>query len=162
LSGKNVAWVMNVAPLRNHPNAWIPRYREQAFGPTNYHDAVAAAKRMAEPVNGHDVASLDAHLNFMAAKFVDAAASDHSVEPKARGLRVRIAIESEKDLQILGCGWRVVTCQFRGTKVLLHHNGNAATMKRKAFKDLIEATRRARYGEPQFVRTIADEVAVAA
>ena len=40
----------------------------------------------------------------------------------------------EKELQILGCGWRIVTCQFRGDKVLLHHNGNVATMKRANFK----------------------------
>jgi hypothetical protein len=32
----------------------------------------------------------------------------------------------------LGCGWRIVTCPFRGMNVLLHHNGNAASMKRQA------------------------------
>ncbi len=45
---------------------------------------------------------------------------------------------------LLGCGWRIVTCQFRGNKVLLHHNGNVATMKRKAFKELLIAIRVAR------------------
>lgn len=53
------------------------------------------------------------------------------------GFRVRLCIEMEKELQILGCGWRIVTCQFRGDKVLLHHNGNVATMKRANFKRCI-------------------------
>jgi len=61
-----------------------------------------------------------------------------------KGVRIRICIEGEKELQILGCGWRIVTCQFRGNKVLLHHNGNVATMKRKAFKELLAAVRAAR------------------
>jgi hypothetical protein len=75
---------------------------------------------------------------------------------------VRIAIESEPELQVLGCGWRVVTCQFRRSKVLLHAGAQTATIKRKAFKDIIEATRRARYGELRFVSTVADEVQAAA
>jgi hypothetical protein len=58
-----------------------------------------------------------------------------------KGFKVRIYIESEKELQALGCGWRIVTCQFRGNKVLLHHNGKTATMKRKAFKELVAAIR---------------------
>ena len=57
------------------------------------------------------------------------------------GFRVRVGIDAEKELQVLGCGWRIVTCQFRGSKVLLHHNGNTATMKRAAFKDLLLRTR---------------------
>ena len=61
-----------------------------------------------------------------------------------KGFRLRICIEDEKELQILGCGWRIITCQFRGNKVLLHHNGNVATMKRKAFKELLIAIRVAR------------------
>jgi hypothetical protein len=61
-----------------------------------------------------------------------------------KGFRLRICIESEKELQILGCGWRIVTCQFRGDKVLLHHNSSIATMKRPAFKTLVAATRKAR------------------
>jgi hypothetical protein len=61
-----------------------------------------------------------------------------------KGVRLRICIESEKELQILGCGCRVVTCQFRGNKVFLHHNGNVATMKRKAFKELLAAVRAVR------------------
>jgi hypothetical protein len=42
----------------------------------------------------------------------------------------------------LGCGWRIVTVQLRGKNVLLHHNGNKATMKRPAFKALIAANKR--------------------
>jgi hypothetical protein len=61
-----------------------------------------------------------------------------------KGVKLRICIESEKELQILGCGWRIVTCQFRGDKVLLHHNSSIATMKRAAFKTLVAATRKAR------------------
>jgi hypothetical protein len=61
-----------------------------------------------------------------------------------KGFRLRIYIEDEKELQILNCGWRIVTCQFRCNKVLLHHNGNVATMKRAAFKALAAATRAAR------------------
>jgi len=44
-----------------------------------------------------------------------------------------LCIEAEKELQVLGCGWRIVTSQFRGSNVLVHHNGNTATMKRTAF-----------------------------
>ena len=61
-----------------------------------------------------------------------------------KGFRLRIYIETEKELQVLGCGWRIVLCQLRGNKVLLHHNGNIATMKRKAFKALVAAVRVAR------------------
>jgi hypothetical protein len=61
-----------------------------------------------------------------------------------KGFRVRLCIEAEKELQVLGCGWRIVTCQLRGDKVLLHHKGNVATMKRKAFKELLAAVRLAR------------------
>ena len=61
-----------------------------------------------------------------------------------KGLKVRLGIEAEKELQILGCGWRIITCQFRGNKVLLHHNGNVATMKRIAFKELVAAIRAVR------------------
>ena len=57
------------------------------------------------------------------------------------GLKLRIYIEGEKELQALGCGWRIVTCQFRGNKVLLRRNGSIATMKRKAFKELLAAVR---------------------
>jgi hypothetical protein len=46
-----------------------------------------------------------------------------------KGFKVRVCIEAEKELQVLGCSLRIV--------VLLHHNGNIATMKRKAFKALV-------------------------
>jgi len=61
-----------------------------------------------------------------------------------KGFKLRICIEGEKELQILGCGWPVVTCRFRGNKVLLHHNSNVAMMKRKAFKELLAAVRAVR------------------
>ena len=61
-----------------------------------------------------------------------------------KGFKIRICIEDEKELQILGCGWRIVICQFRGDKVFLHHNGNSATMKRKTFKELLSAVRAVR------------------
>jgi hypothetical protein len=65
-----------------------------------------------------------------------------------KGFRVRICIEAEKELQIFGCGWRIVTCQFRGKNVVLHHNGNTATMKWKAFKQLVAAMRAMRPKRP--------------
>jgi hypothetical protein len=64
------------------------------------------------------------------------------------GFRFRICIEDEKELQIIGCGWRIVTCQVRGNKVLLHHNGSVAMMKRTAFKELLAATKRLRRKRP--------------
>jgi hypothetical protein len=65
-----------------------------------------------------------------------------------KGFRVRLCIGAEKELQVLGCGWRIVTCKFRGNKVLLHHNGNTATMKRPAFKALIAANKCLRRKRP--------------
>ena len=87
-----------------------------------------------------------------------AAKADHEVRAKRasmldvweteldrlRGFRVRVCIDAEKALQVLGCGWRIVTCQFRRDKVLLHHNGNTATMKRPDFKRFIAANRECR------------------
>jgi hypothetical protein len=61
-----------------------------------------------------------------------------------KGFQVRLCIEAEKELQVLGCGWRIVTCQFRGNKLLLHHNGSIATIKREAFKELLAAVRAVR------------------
>jgi hypothetical protein len=65
-----------------------------------------------------------------------------------KGFKIRICIEDEKELQILGCGWRIISCQFRGNKVLLKHNGSIATMKRKAFKELLAANKRLRRKRP--------------
>ena len=60
------------------------------------------------------------------------------------GFRVRVCIEGEKELQVIGCGWRIVICQFRGDKVLLHHNSGTAKMKRAAVERFITANRAAR------------------
>ena len=65
-------------------------------------------------------------------------------KPQPKGFKVRLCVEAEKEPQVLGCGWRVVICQFRGKKVLLHHNSNVATMKRAAFKALVAATKAVR------------------
>jgi hypothetical protein len=64
------------------------------------------------------------------------------------GLRCRLCIEAEKELQVLGYGWRIVTCQLRGTDVLLHHNGNTAKLKRGAFKGSSPLQRTARSQQP--------------
>ena len=53
------------------------------------------------------------------------------------------------ELQVLGCGWRIVTCQFRGNNVLLHHNGSVASMKRQAFTDLVSGNRHLRRKRPK-------------
>ena len=65
-----------------------------------------------------------------------------------KGFRVRVGIDAEKELQVLGCGWRMVTCQFRRGKVLLHHAGNTATMKRAAFKAFVASNKRRRRKPP--------------
>jgi hypothetical protein len=36
---------------------------------------------------------------------------------RVKGFQLRICIEREKELQFLGCGSRIVTCQFRGSNV---------------------------------------------
>jgi hypothetical protein len=61
-----------------------------------------------------------------------------------RGIRARVFINAQEELQILGCGQRVVTIQLRGKRVLVHHNGNTATMKRPAFKAFIAHNKKAR------------------
>ena len=66
-----------------------------------------------------------------------------------RGFRLRLCIDNEKELQVLGCGWRIVICQFRGSHILLHHNGSVGSMKRQAFKDLVVANRRLRRKHPK-------------
>jgi hypothetical protein len=67
---------------------------------------------------------------------------------RLRGFRVRLCVEGEKELQVLGCGWRIVTVQLRGKNVFLHHNSNKATMKRPAFKALLNANKRLRRKRP--------------
>ena len=66
-----------------------------------------------------------------------------------RGFRLRLCIDNEKELQVLGCGWRIVICQFRGHMILLHHHKNVATMKREAFSDVVAANRRLRRKRPK-------------
>ena len=63
---------------------------------------------------------------------------------RVKGFQVRLCIEAEKELQVLGCGWGIVTVELDGPKVRLHHDGNIATMKRKVFKELLAAVRIAR------------------
>ena len=65
-----------------------------------------------------------------------------------KGFKIRICIESEKELQTLGSGWRIATCQFRLKTVILHHNRNTATMKRKAFKGLVAVNKNLRRKRP--------------
>jgi len=67
---------------------------------------------------------------------------------RVKGFQVHLCIEAEKELQVLGCGWRIVTVELDGPKVRLHHNGNTATMKRPAFKALIAANKRLRRKRP--------------
>jgi hypothetical protein len=92
-------------------------------------------------------------INIPAASKVDAearaarlAASSATVSPRSsatpKGIKVRLCIGGEEKLQVLGCGWRNITCQFRGANVVLHHNGNKATIRRAVFKTLISSTRR--------------------
>jgi hypothetical protein len=69
----------------------------------------------------------------------------------AKGFSLRICIEDEKELQILGCGWRIITCQFRGKTVILHHNGNTATIKRQAFKGLVVVNKNLRRKRPNLL-----------
>jgi hypothetical protein len=66
-----------------------------------------------------------------------------------KSFKVRICIDAEKELQVIGCGWRIVTVELDGPKVRLHHNGNTATMKRKAFKELLAAMRAIRPKRPR-------------
>lgn len=68
--------------------------------------------------------------------------------PPPTGYRVRVCIEGEKELEALGCGWRIVTIELDGPKVHLHHNGNTGTIKREAFKAFLAANKAARRNRP--------------
>jgi hypothetical protein len=57
--------------------------------------------------------------------------------PHPWGHKVRLYIEAEEELQVLGCGWRNIVVELAGPRVRLHHNGRTATMKRDAFKALL-------------------------
>ena len=71
-----------------------------------------------------------------------------------RGFRARVFINQRDELQILGCGQRVATIQLRGNKVLLHHSGNTATMKRPAFKAFIAHNKTARARQQAYLRSL--------
>jgi hypothetical protein len=66
-----------------------------------------------------------------------------------KGLRVRICIEGEKELQALGLWLEDRHESVQRQFVLLHHNGNTAMMKRKAFKELVAAMRAIRPKRPR-------------
>ena len=87
-------------------------------------------------------------LNKWAALYAEQRRQDDEkpyVQPIApKGLRVRLGITNQRKLQVLGCGFRVVSVQFRGKTVVLHHNGNTATIDRKDFKELVASNRRNR------------------
>jgi hypothetical protein len=59
-----------------------------------------------------------------------------------RGIRVRLFLEDEAPT--LGSGQRLIVCQLRGKKVILHHASYSATIKRDAFKALVAANKRYR------------------
>ncbi len=113
---------------------------------------------LASDNDGNKIVGDDRHwrLNFPAASKVDHDARNKRVTATLAdiwqteldfppiGFRARVCIDDEKELHRFGGGWRVVTCQFRGDKVLLHHNGVTAKMKRAAFRRFITANRAAR------------------
>ena len=74
----------------------------------------------------------------------DPACVQQNIWPWPWGFKIRLCIENEKELQVLGCGWKIVTVEFDGPNVHLHHQGNTATMKRQAFKELVAASKRCR------------------
>ena len=58
------------------------------------------------------------------------------------GFKVRLLLEDEAPE--IGSGLRLVTVQFRGKKVKLHHWTYTATIKREAFNELVASNRRYR------------------
>jgi hypothetical protein len=138
---------MNVAPEAKHPRAWIARCGDQASNPTTLGETKALAAQMIRGLPGdREGADPIYFLNRWAAHFVRPQSEDEPyVEPVApKGLRVRLSIMGERKLQVLGCGFRVVTIQFKGKVVLLHHNGKTAAIDRAAFKELVASNRRYR------------------
>lgn len=67
---------------------------------------------------------------------------DLELAPPLKGLPVNLLFEDE--VPLIGCGYRAVLCQFRGKRVVLHHAGYTATIKREVFKDLVRANKRRR------------------
>ena len=74
----------------------------------------------------------------------DPACVQENIWPRPWGYKVRLYIEAEKELQELGCGWRIVIVELDGSRVFLHHNGSIARMKRDAFKALLARNKRSR------------------
>ena len=72
---------------------------------------------------------------------------DTELAPPLQGFRVRVLFEDEAPA--IGSGQRLVLCQFRGKKVILHGGGYTATIKRDAFKELVASNRRYRKRDPQ-------------
>ena len=72
----------------------------------------------------------------------DRACVEPDIWPRPWGYKVRLYIAAEKELQELGCGWRIVIVELDGPLVRLHHNGRIATMKRDAFKALLARNKR--------------------
>ena len=71
-----------------------------------------------------------------------------------RGIRARVFINAQNELQVLGCGQRAVTIQLRGNKVLLHHNGNTATMKRPDFKAFLAHNKEVRRRNQAYLKSL--------
>jgi len=147
--GSVTAWVMNVGTEANHPRAWIARVGDQASNPTTLGEAKSLAAQMIRGLPGdREVADPIFFLNKWAALYADQKPQDEEkpyVKPIApKGFRVRLGITNHRKLQVLGCGFRVVTVQFRRKTIMLHHNGNTATIDRTDFKDLVASNRRYR------------------
>jgi hypothetical protein len=144
--GRVTAWIMNVAPQANHPRAWIARCGDQASNPTTLGEAKALAAQMVRGLPGdRDVADPIYFLNMWAAHCARQPEDEPYIERVApKGFRVRLGITNHRKLQVLGCGFRVVTVQFRGKTVMLHHNGKTAAIDRTDFKELVASNKRYR------------------
>jgi hypothetical protein len=67
---------------------------------------------------------------------------DIELAPRLKGFTLNLVFEDEALL--IGCGYRLVLCQLRGKRVVLHHAGYTATIKRDVFKELVRANKRRR------------------
>jgi hypothetical protein len=59
------------------------------------------------------------------------------VLPRPKGLCVRLLLQDEAPT--IGSGQRLVLCQFRGKKVMVHHAGYTQAIKRDLFKEFQQA-----------------------
>jgi hypothetical protein len=134
---------MNVAPMGNHPRAWLARVGEYASNPTTLGEAKAIAAQMVKGLPAdREVIEPPYFLNKWASRFATQPDDKPYTTPIApKGFKVRLGIMGEHKLQILGCGFRIVTVQLRDKKVMLHHNGNTAVIDREGFKELLAANR---------------------